>query len=111
MSEETEITASLLLSLGNWLKPYMELVGENLYLQSFIILLISLRPEPRVRFRSLGDSGLHFELLCWIDEPVLRGRSLDAMNEQVYKRFLSEGIEIPYNKQYLYIKDYTAMKG
>ncbi len=63
------------------------------------------RPEPRVRFRSLGDSGLHFELLCWIDEPVLRGRSLDAMNEQVYNRFLSEGIEIPYNKQDLYIKD------
>jgi len=63
-------------------------------------------PEPRVRFRELGDSGLHFELLCWIDEPVLQGRSLDAMNEQVYKQFLIEGIEIPYNKQDLYIKDF-----
>ena len=63
-------------------------------------------PEPRVRFRELGDSGLHFELLCWIDEPVLRGRSLDAMNEAVYKRFLQEGIEIPYNKQDIYIKDF-----
>ena len=62
-------------------------------------------PAPRVRFRQLGDSGLHFELLCWIDEPVLRGRSLDAMNEAVYKRFLEEGIEIPYNKQDIYIKD------
>ncbi|MCW8930806.1 MAG: mechanosensitive ion channel family protein [Gammaproteobacteria bacterium] len=63
-------------------------------------------PEPRVRFRELGDSGLHFELLCWIDEPVLRGRALDAMNEQVYKQFLIEGIEIPYNKQDIYIKDF-----
>jgi small-conductance mechanosensitive channel len=27
-------------------------------------------PEPRVRFRAFGDSGLNFELLCWIDEPV-----------------------------------------
>ena len=62
-------------------------------------------PEPRVRFRELGDSGLHFELLCWITEPVLRGRALDAMNEAVYKQFLIEGIEIPYNKQDIYIKD------
>ncbi len=62
-------------------------------------------PEPRVRFRLMGDSGLHFELLCWIDEPVLRGRSLDAMNEAVYKKFLEQGIEIPYNKQDIYIKD------
>lgn len=63
-------------------------------------------PEPRVRFRQLGDSGLHFELLCWIDEPVLRGRSIDVMNELVYKQFLVEGIEIPYNKQDIYIKDF-----
>ncbi|MCP3849125.1 MAG: mechanosensitive ion channel family protein [Gammaproteobacteria bacterium] len=63
------------------------------------------QPAPRIRFRELGDSGLHFELLCWIDEPVLRGRSLDAMNEQVYKQFLLEGIEIPYNKQDIYIKE------
>lgn len=63
-------------------------------------------PKPRVRFRELGDSGLHFELLCWIDEPVLRGRALDAMNEAVYKKFLQEGIEIPYNKQDIYIKDF-----
>ncbi len=61
-------------------------------------------PVPRVRFRELGDSGLHFELLCWIDEPVLRGRSIDAMNELVYKQFLVEGIEIPYNTQDIYIK-------
>lgn len=63
-------------------------------------------PEPRVRFRELGNSGLHFELLCWIDEPVLRGRSLDALNEAVYNKFLEEGIEIPYNKQDIYIKDF-----
>ncbi len=63
-------------------------------------------PEPRVRFRELGDSGLHFELLCWINEPVLRGRSIDVINEQVYKQFLLDDIEIPYNKQDIYIKDF-----
>ena len=62
-------------------------------------------PEPRVRFRSFGPSGLDFELLCWIDEPVLRGWALDALNTAVYKRFAQEGIEIPLPKQDLYIKE------
>jgi len=62
-------------------------------------------PEPRVRFRRFGASGLDFELLCWIDQPVLRGRLTDALNCQVYKRFIEEKIEIPYSKHDLYIKE------
>jgi len=62
-------------------------------------------PEPRVRFRAFGASGLEFELLCWIDQPVLRGRLTDALNCQVYKRFIEEKIEIPYSKHDLYIKE------
>ncbi|MCW8909443.1 MAG: mechanosensitive ion channel, partial [Gammaproteobacteria bacterium] len=61
-------------------------------------------PEPRVRFRNFGASSLDFELLGWVDEPVLRGRVLDSLNCTVYKRFQEEGIEIPYSKQDVYIK-------
>ncbi|MFT5692847.1 MAG: MscS family membrane protein [Oceanicoccus sp.] len=61
-------------------------------------------PEPRVRFREFATSSLNFELLCWIDQPVLRGRILDKLNSAVYKSFLQEGIEIPYTKQDIYIK-------
>lgn len=63
-------------------------------------------PEPRVRFRIFGPSSLDFELLCWVDDPELRGRVLDSLNCAVYKRFLEEGIEIPYTKQDLYIKEF-----
>jgi len=62
-------------------------------------------PEPRVRFRMFGASSLDFELLCWIEEPVLRGRVIDALNCAVYKRFIEEKVEIPYSKQDLYIKE------
>jgi small-conductance mechanosensitive channel len=62
-------------------------------------------PEPRVRFRAFGASSLDFELLCWIDQPVLRGRMIDNLNCQVYKRFIEEKIEIPYSKHDLYIKE------
>lgn len=60
-------------------------------------------PAPRVRFRSFGDSGLDFELLGWVEQPVLRGRVLDALNTAVYKRFHAEGIEIPYPKRDVYL--------
>lgn len=60
-------------------------------------------PEPRVRFRSFGDSGLNFELCCWIDEPELRGRVMDALHCNVYKRFAAESIEIPYPKRDVYM--------
>jgi len=62
-------------------------------------------PAPRVRFRSFGDSGLMFELLAWIEEPVYRGRVLDELNRRVYKAFAIEGIEIPYAKHDVYIKE------
>ncbi len=63
------------------------------------------QPSPRVRFRAFGASGLVFELLAWIEEPVFRGRVLHALNTNVYKAFNAAGIEIPYSKQDVYIKE------
>lgn len=62
-------------------------------------------PEPRARFRAFGAHSLDFELLCWIDEPVLRGRVLDELNGEIYKRLGEEGIEIPFPKRDVYIKE------
>ncbi len=65
-------------------------------------------PEPRVRFRNFGASGLDFDLLCWVSEPVLKGKMVDELNCSVYKRFIEEKIEIPYAKQDVYIKSLPA---
>ena len=62
-------------------------------------------PSPRVRFRSFGDSGLDFELLAWVERPLYRGRALDELNARVYTAFNKEGIEIPYPKQDVYVKE------
>lgn len=62
------------------------------------------KPEPRVRFREFMDHGLRFQLLCWIDEPVLRGRVTDALNVAVYKGFADAGITIPVPQQDVYIR-------
>lgn len=66
---------------------------------------ISPQPEPRVRFRDFGASGLDFELLAWIEEPVYRGLVLDELNCRVYKALNAASIEIPYAKQDVYVKE------
>jgi small-conductance mechanosensitive channel len=68
-------------------------------------------PEPRVRFRAFGPSSLNFELLCWIEQPVLRGRVIDDLNVQVYKKFIEHGVEIPYSKHDVYIKEMPTNSG
>lgn len=62
-------------------------------------------PEPRVRMRGFGASSLDFELLCWIEEPKDRGRISHDLFMSIYNAFAAGGIEIPYSKQDLYIKE------
>lgn len=62
-------------------------------------------PEPQVRFRTFGESSLDFELRCWVESPELDGRVTDALNTAIFKRFKAEGIEIPYPKRDLYVKE------
>lgn len=62
-------------------------------------------PAPRVRFRAFGNSSLDFELLCWIDNPSLRGKVVDGLLGDIYKALNANGIEIPYPKRDVYIKD------
>lgn len=67
-------------------------------------------PEPRVRFRSFGASSLDIDLLVWVENPEVRGRVLDAINTTIYKRFNAEGIEIPYSKHDVFIKEMPEFK-
>jgi MscS family membrane protein len=72
---------------------------------------VSPEPAPRVRFRGFGDSSLNFELLCWIDLPTNRGLAQDSLNTAIFKRFRAEGVEIPYPKRDLYIKQQPRDEG
>ncbi len=65
-------------------------------------------PAPRVRFRAFGDSSLDHELLCWVNRPVLRGRVLHMLNTAVYKRFLKEGIQIPFPQRDVHVLSASA---
>lgn len=68
-------------------------------------------PEPLVRFMEFGDSSLVFSVLCWIDDPVYRGRAIDALNKAIYKALNREGIVIPFPQRDLYLKQMPQING
>mgnify|MGYP005989989483 CR=1 FL=1 len=63
-------------------------------------------PEPRVRLRGFGASSLDFNLMCWITKPEDRGRIAHDLYMTIYKLFNVHGVEIPYAKQDVYIKQW-----
>lgn len=60
-------------------------------------------PEPRVRFRSLGDWSLDFELLCWTGNPADKGRVIDELNTAVFEEFNRVGIIFPFPQRDVYV--------
>ncbi len=58
--------------------------------------LVAEKPEPRVRFRSFGESALEFELLCWAHLPAERGLMQHELNKAIYREFNALGIIIPF---------------
>ena len=63
---------------------------------------VAAHPEPRVRFREFGDSALIFQVMCWIQEPALRGLMLHQLNMAIYKDLNSAGIQIPFPQRVLH---------
>lgn len=61
-------------------------------------------PAPRIRFRRFGDSSLEFELLCWIDLPELRGRTIHQLNWAIHEEFRKQGIEMPFPQRDVHIR-------
>ncbi len=66
-------------------------------------------PVPRVRLRRLGDSALEYELLCWVYDPMLKGKTIHKLNTMIHNRFEKEGILIPFPQRDIHIKDYSKL--
>jgi len=65
---------------------------------------VSSDPEPRVRFRAFEENGMRCQLMAWVDEPYTRGRTVDALIVQVYKRCEKEGIKFAYRQHDVHIR-------
>jgi len=61
-------------------------------------------PAPSVYLSELGDYGLKFLVIMWVDNPHKSYKVKTTMNEEIYKRFKKERIEIPYPTREVIIK-------
>lgn len=69
-------------------------------------LEICTEPLPRVRMRGFGASSLDFEVLGWIVRPEDRGKIVHEMLLAIYKALAQNGIEIPFAKRDIYVKEF-----
>lgn len=72
-----------------------------------IMLEEGMRERPRIvkgrrgwsYLDSFGDSGINLKLGFWVEDPVNGIASLrTAISKEIYRRFVEEGIEVPYNR-------------
>lgn len=61
-------------------------------------------PAATTRLRSLGESGLDFEALVWIENHRTRDDVIDVVTTRIYDALNAANIEIPYNKTDVYIR-------
>lgn len=66
--------------------------------------LVVPNPCPEIRFRQFGDSALELELLCWIDLPEQKGRTIHQLNSAIHEAFQKGGIEIPFPQRDVHIR-------
>ena len=67
--------------------------------------LILASPAPRVRMRAFGDSALEFDLLGWISHPEVRGLATHQLLMEIARRFMEEGIQIPFPQRDVHMID------
>lgn len=65
---------------------------------------VSNEPEPRVRFRQFGASSLDFELLCWVEDPSLKGLVTHLLLKEIYTTLNREKIAIPFPQMDVHLK-------
>jgi len=53
-------------------------------------------PKSRLRLRNLGDNGLEFELLYWVEEPSHLGRTVHELNSEIYNNFNKARIDFAF---------------
>jgi small-conductance mechanosensitive channel len=75
---------------------------------SFELEWVLKEPAPKVVVKGFGDSAVNLEARVWISEPRRRMDTISYITDRVKEVFQQEGIEIPYPKRDIYIKESKA---
>jgi small-conductance mechanosensitive channel len=67
-------------------------------------------PTPQVWLRQFGESGIHFELLVWVNQPRARLPIQSALNYIIQSALHQHQIRIPVSQQDLWIRNPEDLK-
>ena len=62
-------------------------------------------PKPSVYFTEFLDHALEFVIVTWVDNPGEKFMVKTRINEEIYRRFNEEGIQLPYPTQDIYVRN------
>jgi len=66
----------------------LDVVRKTLVEAAQSVAEVSNDPAPRARLIKFGDSSVDFEVLCWVENPKLRGQVRDAVNSAIYRNLV-----------------------
>ncbi len=71
---------------------------------------VSKKPAPEVVFTNFGDFSVDLELSIWIENARKRRKMISEIGYKVRKDFKREGVEIPYPKRDIFIREGKPLK-
>jgi len=98
-SEKTRVTVTIGVAYGSELEAVRATLGQAVRSVPQVVG----DPEPRIRFVEMGDSALIFRVMVWIEEPILRGLVIDALNTSIYNGLNEAGITIPFPQRDVHV--------
>jgi small-conductance mechanosensitive channel len=102
--ERKRVTVPIGIAYGSNIDEFEDIVLEIAENDDFVLG----HPSPRIRFREFGDSALKYDLLCWVEEPLRDVKAVHSLNRKIYKALNAAGIEIPYPKRDVYMRQEAA---
>ncbi|KTG08285.1 mechanosensitive ion channel family protein [Haloferax profundi] len=65
-------------------------------------------PRPRARLRRFGPDALEYELVCWVNSPLKRGKATHNVNRAIYNRLNAADIGIPFPQRDVHVHTVDA---
>lgn len=100
--------ARIAIPIGVGTSSDVDLVTKTLLRAAEDVENVLTDPEPKVQFLKFGDYSLDFRLLVWTRQPNRHAQIKSDINYRIERLFREVGIEIPYPKHELVLKQATA---